>query len=211
MLQDPQAVEEASLKMIDQEVGAHSFNPGQWSVVRQAIYATADYDYARNMIFHPAAVEAGVAAVRFGADIVADTQTVDVGIAKDRLRKYGGTVWCFISDDDVILKSKEENLPRTAVAMQKAAETSDGSIYVIGNAPAALLELIRLVKEGKAKPSLIIGVPVGFVGAAEAKEALLASTTPFITCRGRKGGSTVAAAMINALSLLAVGSAVNQR
>lgn len=206
MLQDPQAVEEAGLKIVDQEAGSHSFNPGQWSVVRQVIHATADFEFAREMVFHPAAVEAGVAAIRFGADIVADTQTVDVGITKDRLRKYGGTVWCFISDDDVILKAREETLPRTAVAMRKAAETSDGSIYVIGNAPAALLELIRLVKEGKAKPSLIIGVPVGFVGAAEAKETLLASTTPFITCRGRKGGSTVAAAIINALSLLATQS-----
>lgn len=206
MLQDPQAVEEAGLKIVDQEVGSHSFHPGQWSVVRQVIHATADFEFAREMVFHPAAVEAGVAAIRFGADIVADTQTVDVGITKDRLRKYGGTVWCFISDDDVILKAREENLPRTAVAMRKAAETSDGSIYVIGNAPAALLELIRLVKEGKAKPSLIIGIPVGFVGAAEAKETLLASKTPFITCRGRKGGSTVAAAIINALSLLATQS-----
>lgn len=205
MLQDPQAVEEAGLRIIDREVGAHAFNPGQWSVVRQVIHATADFDFAREMVFHPAAVEAGVAAVRFGADIVADTPTVDVGIVKDRLRKYGGTVWCFISDDDVILKSKEVNLPRTAVAMQKAAETSDGSIYVIGNAPAALRELIRLVKEGRAKPSLIIGVPVGFIGAVEAKEELLSISIPFIACRGRKGGSAPAAAIINALSSLAVG------
>ncbi len=206
MVQDPQTVEEAGLKIIDQEAGTHSFNPGQWSVVRQVIHATADFDFAREMVFHPAAVEAGVAAIRFGADIVADTQTVNVGIAKDRLRKYGGTVWCFISDEDVILKSKEENLPRTAIAVRKAVETSDGSIYVIGNAPAALLELIRLVREGRAKPSLIIGVPVGFIGAAEAKEELLSLSTPFITCRGRKGGSPVAEAIINALSLLATQS-----
>ncbi len=152
-LQDPQAVEEAGLKIVDREVGAHAFNPGQWSVVRQAIYATADYDYARNMIFHPAAVEAGIAAIRFGADIVADTQTMSMEIAKDRLGKHGGSVWCFISDEDVIQKAKEEGLPRAAVSMRRAAETSDGSIYVIGNVPAALMELIRLVKEGKAKPS----------------------------------------------------------
>lgn len=206
MSQDPQAVEEAGLKIIDQEVGTHSFNPGQWSVVRQAIHATADYDYARTMVFHPAAVEAGMAAIRFGADIVADSQTVNVGIAKDRLRKYGGTVWCFISDEDVIRKAKEEHLSRAAVSMRKAAETSDGSIYVIGNAPAALLELIRLVKEGKAKPSLIIGVPVGFIDAPGSKEALLGLSTPFITCRGPKGGSPVATAIVNALTLLAAQS-----
>ncbi|MBI3804050.1 MAG: precorrin-8X methylmutase [Nitrospirae bacterium] len=206
MLQNSQAVEEAGLTFIDQNVGAHSFTPGQWAVVRQVIHATADFDFAREMVFHPAAVEAGLAAIRFGADIVADAPTVEVGIVKDRLRKYGGTVWCFITDDDVVKKAKSESLPRAAVSMQKAAETSDGSIYVIGNAPTALLELIRLVKEGKAKPSLIIGVPVGFIDAADSKEALLGLSTPFIACRGPKGGSPVAAAIVNALTLLAVQS-----
>lgn len=202
MLNDP-AVEEAGLRMIEAEMGAHAFNAVQLAVVKGAIHATADFDFARNIVFHPIAVEAGIAAIRAGADIVADVQTVDVGISKERLKKYGGSVWCFISDDDVIQKAREAKLTRAVVSMQKAAGTSDGAIYVIGNAPAALLELIRLVQEGKARPSLIIGTPAGFISAAESKEALLSLQTPFITCRGRKGGSAVAAAVINALGLLA--------
>lgn len=202
MLNDP-AVEEAGLRMIEAEMGAHAFNAGQLAVVKRAIHATADFDFARNIVFHPIAVEAGIAAIRAGADIVADAQTVDVGISKERLKKYGGSVWCFISDDDVIQEAREAKLPRSVVSMRKAAEMSDGAIYVIGNTPEALLELIRLVQEGKAKPSLIIGTPVGLISAAESKEALLSLSTPFITCRGRKGGSAVAAAMINTLSLLA--------
>lgn len=203
MLRDPVAIEEASLKMIEEEIGPHDFNPGQLAVVKRAIHATADFDFAKNMVFHPIAVEAGVAAIRAGADIVADVQMVDVGISKERLKKFCGSVWCFISDDDVMKKAKEENVTRAIISMQKAAAMSDGAIYAIGNAPTALLELIRLIQEGKAKPSLIVGVPVGFISAAESKEQLLSISTPFITCRGRKGGSAVAVAIINALSLLA--------
>ena len=203
MLTDPQTVEEASLKVIEEEIGPHHFTPEQLAVVKRAIHATADFDFARNIVFHPIAVEAGIAAIKAGADIVADVQTVEVGISKDRLKKYGGSVWCFISDQDVIQKAKKENVTREIVSMRKAAETSDGAIYAIGSAPTALLELIRLIQEGKAKPSLIVGVPVGFISAAESKEQLLSLSTPFITCRGRKGGSPAAAAIIDALSLLA--------
>ena len=203
MLKDPVAIEEASLKMIEEEMGPHAFNPGQLAVVKRAIHATADFDFAKNMVFHPIAVEAGVAAIRSGADVVADVQMVEVGISKERLKKYGGSVWCFISDEDVMKRAKEENVTRAIISMQKAAGMSDGAIYAIGNAPTALLELIRLIQEGKAKPSLIVGVPVGFVSAAESKEQLLSTATPFITCRGRKGGSAVAVAILNALSLLA--------
>ena len=120
------------------------------------------------------------------------------------LKKYGVSVWCFISDDDVVKKAKEEKVTRAIISMRKASAVRDGSIYVIGNAPTALLELIRLIEEGKAKPSLIIGVPVGFVSAAESKERLLSMSVPFITSRGRKGGSPVAVAIMNALSLLAI-------
>lgn len=203
MLKDPVAVEEASLKMIEEEIGPHNFNPAQLDVVKRAILATADFYFAEKMVFHPIAVEAGIAAIRAGADIVADVQMVEVGISKERLKKFGGGVWCFISDDDVIKKAKDENVTRAIISMQKAAAMSDGAIYAIGNAPTALLELIRLIQEGGAKPSLIVGVPVGFFSAAESKEQLLSISTPFITCRGRKGGSAVAVAIINALSLLA--------
>jgi precorrin-8X/cobalt-precorrin-8 methylmutase len=206
MLKDPQAIEEASLKVIEEEIGPHHFSPEQLAVVKRAIHATADFDFAKNIVFHPIAIEAGIAAIKSGADIVADVQMVEVGISKDRLKKYGGSVWCYISDQDVIEKAKEENVTRAIISTRKAAQTSDGAIYAIGNAPTALLELIRLIQEGKAKPSLIVGVPVGFISAAESKEQLLSISTPFITCRGRKGGSPVAVAIINALSLLATKS-----
>ncbi|HEY5599078.1 MAG TPA: precorrin-8X methylmutase, partial [Candidatus Manganitrophaceae bacterium] len=100
MLTDPAAIEEASLKLVEEEMGPHAFTPQQLAVVKRAIHATADFDFAKNMVFHPIAVEAGVSAIRAGADVVADVQMVDVGISKDRLKKYGVSVWCFISDDD---------------------------------------------------------------------------------------------------------------
>lgn len=204
MQNHPGSSDEESLEIIAKESGPHSFSANQFEVVKRVVQATADFDFVKNMVFHPVAVEAGMAAIRAGADIVTDIQMVAVGISKDRLAKRGGSVWCFVTDDDVLKTAKELSLPREIAAMRKAAEVCEGAIYVIGNTPAALLELIRLVREGKAKPSLIVGVPVGFVSAAESKEQLLANSTPFITCRGRKGGSAVAVSVINALSFLAV-------
>ncbi|HET6371437.1 MAG TPA: precorrin-8X methylmutase, partial [Nitrospiria bacterium] len=184
MLSDPAAIEEKSLAIIEAEIGPHRFSPLELAVVKRAIHATADFDFARNMIFHRDAVQAGIDAVRLGAEIVADVQMVEVGISKDRLRKFGGAVWCFISDQDVISEAKQKNLTRAIVSMQKAVAAHPNGVYVIGNAPTALLELIRLVEEKKARPALIIGVPVGFVSAAESKEKLASLTDiPFITCR----------------------------
>ncbi|KIQ94334.1 Precorrin-8X methylmutase [Anoxybacillus thermarum] len=135
--------------------------------------------------------------------VVADVQMVQVGINKVRLEKYGGSVHVYISDDDVMKEAKRLNTTRAIVAMRKAVKEADGGIFAIGNAPTALLELIRLVKEGEARPGLIIGLPVGFVSAAESKEELAKLDVPFITNVGRKGGSTVTVAALNALSILA--------
>ncbi len=154
-------------------------------------------------MFHPDAVQAGIQAIRSGKPIVADVQMVQVGISKPRLEKFGGEVRVYISDPDVMQEAKRLNTTRAIIATRKAAREADGAIYAIGNAPTALLELIRLVKEGEARPGLIIGVPVGFVSAAESKEELLKLDVPFITNIGRKGGSPVAVATVNALSLLA--------
>lgn len=198
--------EEAISRLIERRMGAHAFNPGQLAVVKQVISATADFDFAKNMVFHPVAVEAGVAAIRSGSDMVVDVQMVDIGIQKERLMKYGGSVWCFTSDEDVIQASKKEEIPRDVLSMRKAAGVSTGAIYVIGNAPSALSELIRLTREGRAKPLLIIGVPIGLIAAEETKEELLSLPTPFITCRGCKGGNAVAVAIVNALALLASGT-----
>jgi precorrin-8X/cobalt-precorrin-8 methylmutase len=199
----PQEIESRSFEIIAEELGEHSFTPEQFAVVQRVIHASADFELGRSLRFHPDAIASGIRAIREGKGIVADVQMVQVGISKPRIQKYGGDVHVFISDEDVIAEAKRLNTTRAIVSMRKAAAVADGAIYAIGNAPTALLELIRLVKEGIARPSLIIGVPVGFVSAAESKEELLKLDVPFITNIGRKGGSPVAVAAVNALSLLA--------
>ncbi|MCG3083771.1 precorrin-8X methylmutase [Anoxybacillus sp. LAT_35] len=199
----PEQIEQKSFQIIDEEIGEHTFSEEQYAVVQRVIHASADFELGKSLLFHPRAIEAGVAAIRAGKKIVADVQMVQVGINKARIEKYGGSVHVYISDEDVIKEAKRLNTTRAIVAMRKAVQEAEGGIFAIGNAPTALLELIRLVKEGEARPSLIIGLPVGFVSAAESKEELAKLDVPFITNIGRKGGSTVTVAALNALSILA--------
>ncbi|ACJ34536.1 precorrin-8X methylmutase [Anoxybacillus flavithermus] len=199
----PEQIEQKSFQIIDEEIGEHAFSEEQYAVVQRVIHASADFELGKSLLFHPRAIEAGVAAIRAGKKIVADVQMVQVGINKARIEKYGGSVHVYISDEDVIKEAKRLNTTRAIVAMRKAVQEAEGGIFAIGNAPTALLELIRLVKEGEARPSLIIGLPVGFVSAAESKEELAKLDVPFITNIGRKGGSTVTVAALNALSILA--------
>jgi precorrin-8X/cobalt-precorrin-8 methylmutase len=199
----PEEIEARSFQIIAEELGAHSYTPEQFPIVQRIIHATADFDLGRKIIFHPDAVSAGIAAIRAGKPVVADVQMVQVGISKPRIEKFGGDVRVYISDPDVVADAKRLNLTRAIVSMRKAVQDADGAIFAIGNAPTALLELIRLIKAGEARPSLVVGVPVGFVSAAEAKEELAKLDVPYITNRGRKGGSPVAVAAVNALSILA--------
>lgn len=199
----PEQIEQKSFQIIDEEIGEHTFSEEQYAVVQRVIHASADFELGKSLLFHPRAIEAGMAAIRAGKKIVADVQMVQVGINKARIEKYGGSVHVYISDEDVIKEAKRLNTTRAIVAMRKAVQEAEGGIFAIGNAPTALLELIRLVKEGEARPSLIIGLPVGFVSAAESKEELAKLDVPFITNIGRKGGSTVTVAALNALSILA--------
>ncbi|GMX63231.1 precorrin-8X methylmutase [Paenibacillus elgii] len=199
----PQEIEEKSFEMITEELGEHDYTEEQFKVVQRVIHASADFELGRSLVFHPDAIRAGIEAIRSGKPVVADVQMVQVGISKPRLAKYGGDVRVYISDADVMEEAKRLNTTRAIISIRKAAREADGAIYAIGNAPTALLELIRLVKEGEARPGLIVGVPVGFVSAAESKEELLKLDVPFITNIGRKGGSPVAVATVNALSLLA--------
>jgi precorrin-8X/cobalt-precorrin-8 methylmutase len=199
----PQEIEANSFRIITEELGAHSFTEEQYPVVQRVIHATADFELGRSLLFHPRAVQAGIEAIRAGRPVVADVQMVQVGISKPRLEQFGGDVRVYISDADVVEEAKRLGTTRAIVSMRKAVKEAEGGIFAIGNAPTALLELIRLVREGIAKPGLIIGVPVGFVSAAESKEELVQLDVPFITNRGRKGGSPAAVAAVNALSLLA--------
>jgi precorrin-8X/cobalt-precorrin-8 methylmutase len=199
----PQEIEGKSFEMITEEIGEHPFTPEQYPVVQRVIHASADFELGRSLVFHPDAIKAGIHAIRSGKNIVADVQMVQVGISKPRIQKFGGGVDVYISDPDVIEEAKRLNTTRAIISMRKAIREADGGIYAIGNAPTALLELIRLVREGVARPGLIIGMPVGFVSAAESKDELRKLDIPFITNVGRKGGSAVVVASVNALSLMA--------
>ncbi len=171
-------------------------------MVRRIIHTTGDFDFARTTHLSPRAVEAGIAALQRGEGIYCDTQMVRSGVSKPRLAPFGCDLHVHVADPDVAEQAAEQGTTRSVVALRKGAATGCG-IYLIGNAPTALFELLRLADAGEIRPSLVVGVPVGFVGAAESKEALFASSLPYIVCRGRKGGSAIAAAVLNALMILA--------
>ncbi|MGD0586294.1 MAG: precorrin-8X methylmutase [Oryzomonas sp.] len=204
----PEEIEAESFRIIDQEAGDHGWPESEWQVVRRSIHTSADFEYAGSMVFSDGAVEKAVAAIKSGCAIVTDTNMALSGIGKARLAPFGCTVACHVADPDVAEAARREGVTRSIAAMRKAVASPDNRIFVIGNAPTALFELLRLVREGSARPALIIGLPVGFVGAEESKNALAATdgSIPFITNMGRKGGSNVAAAVVNALAIIAAES-----
>lgn len=203
----PEEIETESFRIIDEEAGDHGWAPHEWPVVRRVVHTSADFEYVQTMIISEGAIEKAVAALRNGAAIVTDTNMALSGISKPRLTPFGCTVSCHVADPDVAELAKREGITRSIAAMRKAVADSANRIFVIGNAPTALFELLRLIKNGEAAADLIIGLPVGFVGAEESKVALAGigcdNHTPFITNMGRKGGSNVAAAVVNALSIMA--------
>jgi precorrin-8X/cobalt-precorrin-8 methylmutase len=201
----PEEIEEASFGIIDAEAGDHGWPRDEWQIVRRAIHTSADFEYAQAMVLSDNVIEKAVAAFKSGAGIVTDTNMALSGISKPRLTLLGCSLSCHVADPDVAAEAKTQGVTRSITAMRKAAANADNRIFVIGNAPTALFELLRLVDAGAAKPALIIGLPVGFVGAEESKNALASGThdIPFITNISRKGGSNVAAAVVNALAILA--------
>jgi precorrin-8X/cobalt-precorrin-8 methylmutase len=198
------SIEDGSFAVVDAEAGPHPFADDEWAVVRRVIHATADFEFKSLIAFQHHAIEAGVAALRGGCPVVVDVKMIGVGLNEERLAAYGCRVHCFISDDDVIRDAKSGNSTRAIESIRKAARRGllDGAIVAVGNAPTALLEVVRLAREEGVRPALVIGVPVGFVSAAESKEALLATDLPAIAARGRKGGSPIAVAIAHALLLL---------
>lgn len=198
------SIEDGSFAIIDQEAGPHDFGPAEWQVVRRVIHATADFEFKTLMRFHPDAIRAGVAALHGGCPLLVDVKMIAAGLNEERLSSYGCKVHSFISDEDVIATAKANNSTRAIEAIRKAHRLNllNGAVVAIGNAPTALLELARLIREEEARPALIIGVPVGFVSAAESKDITLELSTPYIVARGRKGGSPIAVAIIHALLLL---------
>jgi len=197
-----QSIEDASMKMIDDEIGTHQYNEKEWSIVRRIIHSTADFDFAREnkIIFHIEAIESGIKALKNGCSIVVDVNGVIGGMNKQNPKDFQNRIICNISNPEIMEMAKNENKTRSQVSMRAALSDINGGIVAIGNAPTALMEVIQMIKEGIVEPALIIGIPVGFICAAESKEELSKlERTPFITNKGRKGGSSSASAIINAL------------
>ena len=182
----PMEIEKRSFEIITEELGDTPLIPGTELIVKRCIHTSADFDYAKNLCFSEGAVEKAMEAIRNGACIVTDTQMAKAGINKRALARYGGEAYCFMSDEDV-------------AAMDKAAEMDEKLIFAIGNAPTALVRLYELIEDGKLSPELIIGVPVGFVNVVQSKELIMHADVPYIVAKGRKGGSNIAACIVNAL------------
>ena len=200
----PHEIERSSFQIIDQEAGIHHFTAQQWSIVRRIIHTTADFEFKEMIRFHPDAISAGIEAIRNGKMIITDTNMARVGIRKKEVETYGGRVKCYINDPLIHEKAALTGGTRAKAAVDMAISEMKDGIYVVGNAPTALLRLIELIGEKKAQPALVIGLPVGFVNAAESKAALVEMDTPYISNVGRKGGSNVAASVVNALAIMAV-------
>lgn len=194
----PAEIEHRSFEIIEEELG-RELDPVQKPIIKRVIHTTADFSYADTLCFSDGAVEAGLAALREGCDIVTDTNMGKSGINKTRLAQYGGEVHCFMADEDVAKEAKSRSITRAVVSMEKSVTLGKDMIYAIGNAPTALIRLYELIAEGRIHPKLIIGVPVGFVNVVEAKELIMTADVPYIVARGRKGGSNVAAAICNTL------------
>ena len=195
----PQEIEKRSFEIITQELGDFPLIPGTEPIVKRCIHTSADFDYAKNLRFSEGVVEKALKAIQNGASIVTDTQMARAGINKKALARYGGEVYCFMSDEDVARKAKENGTTRATASMDKAASLGIPLIFAIGNAPTALVRLYELIEEKKLSPELIIGVPVGFVNVVASKELIMETETPYIVEAGRKGGSNIAACICNAL------------
>ena len=197
-------IEEQSFRIIDREVGRHSFTLDEWPVVRRIIHTTGDPDYARWVRFQPQAIAAGVAALRRGAAIFADTRMIREGLAPWRLQWFANEVVIPVTNPQSQNRAEELGTTRSVAAFRHQPQRLQGAVVAIGNAPTALLEVVRLVQQENIRPALIIGVPVGFVQAVESKDILWQlKEQPVITSLGRKGGSTVAVAIVHALLELA--------
>lgn len=196
----PNEIEKESFQIISETLGNKKLDKTNEPIIKRCIHTSADFEYADSLAFSDDVVNIIKNAIKNGADIVTDTQMAKAGINKKLLASFGGTVHCFIADEDVASEAKERQLTRSMVSMEKAAKLQKPTIFAIGNAPTALVSIVNLINQKKLKPIAIIGVPVGFVNVVESKEYVINnSNTPFIVARGRKGGSNIAAAIVNAI------------
>ncbi|MEZ3503184.1 MAG: precorrin-8X methylmutase [Lachnospiraceae bacterium] len=195
----PMDIEKRSMEIITDELNGRTWPEPEFSIVKRCIHTSADFDYADNLYFSEHAAMAGVDALHRGAVIVTDTRMAWSGINKTRLSEYGGEAYCFMSDEDVAEEAKRRECTRAAVCMERGAALDREVIFAVGNAPTALIRLYELIREGRVRPALIIGAPVGFVNVVEAKELIMTAGVPYIVPKGRKGGSNIAATICNAM------------
>jgi precorrin-3B C17-methyltransferase len=192
-----------SFRIIDAEAGAHPFGPLEWAVVRRIIHAAGDLEMLRLVHFSPGAAVAGVQAFQEGVPIVTDVRMVAAGISATLRQELGVELHCFLDSSEASRAAAERGQTRCAGALEQAIAALPEAVYVIGNAPTALSALCAAVRRGTAKPRLVIAMPVGFVGVLESKQEALALPVPVVAVRGRRGGSAVAAAAVNAMLVLA--------
>jgi precorrin-8X/cobalt-precorrin-8 methylmutase len=201
----PGDIEKRSFEIIAGELAEKgiTLDPEQDLIIRRAIHTSADFEYAKTLTFSPDAVRIARELIAGGADIVTDTNMALTGINKKKIARFGGSVRCYMADEAVAQEAKERGITRASVSMEHAARDIQKSgrrtIFAVGNAPTALITLRNLYDEGSFTPDFVIGVPVGFVNVVEAKELIVETDIPHIVNRGRKGGSNVAAAIVNAL------------
>lgn len=196
---NPADIETRSFEIITEELGHLNLSPELAPIVKRVVHTTADFDYARITEIQSDAVSSAVAALVAGCKIYSDTRMIIAGVSKPMLKKLNCELYTYVDDAEVAAQSKEKGLTRSILGIEKAVEDPDTRIFVIGNAPTALVRLGELIQEGKVRPALVIGVPVGFVGASESKEFIKKTGVPYVVTNGRKGGSTVAVAILNAL------------
>lgn len=195
----PRDIEKRSFEIIGQELN-RELDPEQELIIKRCIHTSADFEYADSLKFSENVVQKAMDAIKNGAVIVTDTQMAKSGINKRALARYGGEVLCFMSDEDVAAQAKANGTTRATACIDKAAKLERPVIFAIGNAPTALVRIYELVEEGTLKPELVIGVPVGFVNVVQSKELIMSlKETPYIVAAGRKGGSNIAACIVNAL------------
>lgn len=195
----PDDIERRSFEILSGLLGDRKFPPLHEPVIKRVIHTTADFEYADILKISEGAVERGMEAIRSGCNIVTDTKMAAAGINKKSLSRFGGQVICMMDDEDIASEARERAVTKASVCMEKASRGAGNSIFAIGNAPTALIRLYELIKEGALSPALVVGVPVGFVNVVESKELFKKSGVPYIISEGRKGGSNVAAAIINAI------------
>lgn len=198
---EPEKIEARSFELIGEILGDRTFPPEQEGIVKRVIHTSADFDYADNLVFGNDPVAAALDALSAGCTVYTDTRMAYAGINARNLQKFNAKKQCYIDDPQIAAEAAAQHVTRSAVSMQRAAQEPGRKIFAIGNAPTALIALHDLIKAGKLTPDLIIGVPVGFVNVVESKELILELPVPYIVAKGRKGGSNVAAAIMNALML----------